>query len=457
MEPRLSPTHKPRLFHAKCSWLTFFVLLLSLVTANCDLFFVSPTGNDGGEGTARSPYRTLRKAINEMRGGDVVQVHGGLYQEALLDNIPTGRDWLHPTRVQAVPGETPIISPMQGSPWVLHFGGGQAFIIVQGLVLDARNVGHDAVKITGGANHIRLEDCEILNSPRQGILITGEDSHANELVNLHVHENGKSDFQHGVYIETSRNWIHNSAIHHNAGWGIHVYGGLPLQNSFNSIQNSLVYLNGRAGRGPGIGLYSGDGHLASGNFVWMNKGGIYVEYGADHAWVLENHITGNNGYGVKIGETATYTQIESNLIVWNTGEPLLDEGQQSLFKGNHFAQENPESTVSWLQAFPPEIKGAELLEISSTEVGGVYSFLAGDIDQTTGVPVEVYSSNELLIPNENLVLFGTGAERNLLILPEDGQWGQSEIFIVAWNGNYQTTLSFLVEVGENGRMVPGRR
>ena len=42
---------------------------------------VAVTGNDGAQGTAKQPFRTISKAAEVAMPGDVVTVHKGEYRE----------------------------------------------------------------------------------------------------------------------------------------------------------------------------------------------------------------------------------------------------------------------------------------------------------------------------------------------------------------------------------------
>jgi len=117
--------------------------------------------------------------------------------------------------------------PNPGARCLLHFRGPQQYIIIDGLILDGTNVTYDVVKITTGASgpahHIRLIRCEVKNAYRNGVLLT-QYADWNEFITLNVHDNGQSRIGHGFYISTSHNIIvEDSTIHHNAGYGVHIY------------------------------------------------------------------------------------------------------------------------------------------------------------------------------------------------------------------------------------------
>ncbi len=87
--------------------LFFSVLFLGLNLTARD-YHVSIRGNDGSNGTAARPFRTISKAASVAVAGDVIIVHGGIY-----------REWVRPLRggmsddqriiYRAAPGEKAVI------------------------------------------------------------------------------------------------------------------------------------------------------------------------------------------------------------------------------------------------------------------------------------------------------------------------------------------------------------
>src|SRR5207249_1171286 len=158
-----------------------------------------------------------------------------------------------------------------------------SYIVIDGFVIDASHA-LDGIKITyltsgGRANHIRIQNSEIFYAPGNGVFVDAG-SDGNEFINLHVHDNGTNDFNHGMYIVSNDNLVEDCSIHDNAGWGVHMYSESGVGVNNNIIRDNIIYDNGRAGRGPGILLSSGSGNQTSNNDVWGNNGGIAIDYGA---------------------------------------------------------------------------------------------------------------------------------------------------------------------------------
>jgi hypothetical protein len=303
-------------------------------------YYVATTGSDAHPGTKSEPFRTIGHGASVLTPGATLYVMGGTYAEALHDAIPGGTSWSQPVTVAAYPGQIVTLRPNPGAERVVHFEGTTtAYIVVEGFILDATNVAYDAVKITYGnpgdaAHHIRLKDCEVKNARNQGILVT-PGSNGNEFIDLDVHDNGTTDFNHGVYLSSEGNLVDGSTIHRNAGWGVHVYYANASTAHRNVIRNNAIFDNARVGgRGSGIILSSGTGNVAYGNDVWGNNGGIQIGSGALNAKVSENSIFRNSGHGVFVRLGSIGARVEGNIIYQNDGLPIQDNGFGTVREGN---------------------------------------------------------------------------------------------------------------------------
>ena len=301
------------------------VAALAVVTTAGTTFYVATNGSDAASCNAAqrqaTPKRTLNDAVTCLSAGSTLYVRGGTYAEALFDVIPSGTSWSQPVTVAAYPGETVTLQPAAGEQ-VLHFENNHQYIVIDGLILDGAHVVREVVKITyandpaTSAHHIRIQNSELKNAPAQGILVGGATGF-NEFINLTVHDNGRTDFEHGMYIANNNNVIDRCTVYRNAGWGLHLFGGSP---SHNTVRNNRVYNNARAGaRGPGIGIY-GPNNLAYNNVLWGNNGGFELD-GTANVELYNNTIYNNNagtdGPGIAIG-VASNTIIRNNIIYQNS-------------------------------------------------------------------------------------------------------------------------------------------
>jgi len=139
-------------------------------------FYTALNGSDLNSGSITQPLLTIHKGACVLLPGDTLYVRAGTYAEEFANQVPSGSSWTLPVTLSAYPGESVTIRPSAGASRVFTFTQGQ-FIVLNGLILDGANVVYDPVKITfspGAANHIRLQNCEVMNAPQQGILVTGD-------------------------------------------------------------------------------------------------------------------------------------------------------------------------------------------------------------------------------------------------------------------------------------------
>lgn len=78
----------------------FFVPVSRAETGN--VVYVSPTGDDQGDGSEQAPFQTLAKAVSVMQAGDTCYLRGGVYREVLKPKSNT--------TLLAYPGEQPVVS-----------------------------------------------------------------------------------------------------------------------------------------------------------------------------------------------------------------------------------------------------------------------------------------------------------------------------------------------------------
>lgn len=307
------------------------VLIAGILTVNdarAATYYVTAIGDDGGNGSVGQPFRTIARGVSVLRPGDTLLVGAGTYREDINYQIPSGTSWDAPVTLRAAdPGARPVLQPPGGTiggSWVLYFQN-QGYIIVDGFVLDGTNVSFDGLKFTTGAHHVRVQNSEVRNAPSQGV-ITIDGATDIELLRLDVHDNGQTDFDHGLYLSSSKTLVSDCRIFRNAGWGVHIYSDGGASVGDNTVRNSFVFDNARVGaRGDGILLASGPGNAAYNNVVYGNEVGIWVGYGATNTSVYHNTVTANRGeFGILIDSSASGTVVQNNISFGNATSAALE-------------------------------------------------------------------------------------------------------------------------------------
>ena len=357
-------------------------------------FFVAPNGSDSNPGSETLPFRTISYGVSRLAPGETLFVKQGTYAESLDDNIPAGTSWSQPVTVAAYPGHTVILRPPPGAEFVLHFQGPQAYIVINGLILDGTNVTYDVVKITQTsdetppAHHIRLQNCEVMNSPHgHGILIADGDGY-NEILSCSIHHNGNQydggSANHGIYVHGNYNLIEGNEIYENRlGYGVHLFNGMQ---SFNVIRRNLIHDNGDAmdihGNGNvvalnliwdcGIGINLGpSGSVQGGNEIVQNtiyrcEAGVAVREGVPAAKILNNIVQASSGYpSNSIIDGGINTQIEHNVLdrsVYNSDYSVPPAGTNQYNTNALFV--NPAAFDFHLQSGSPAIgAGMDIPEV----------------------------------------------------------------------------------------------
>jgi hypothetical protein len=270
--------------------------------------------------------------IAKLKGGDTLFFEEGIYDLELFANIPSGKNWRKPVVLFGIGKSKPVFKPSKGNV-VIHFGLHHItqlpvhHIEIIGFVLDGVNVNYDVIKITEGANHIRIKDCIIMNAKNQGVLIAHNDSNYNEILHCKIHNNGITDFEHGLYITSNHNLVQDCEIYNNAGAGINIYDGKGFAN-YNQVINCHIHNNAAAGnRGAGIGIHTGKGNIAKNNIIHDNASGIHTDYGASNTLIQNNVLYGHSYFDLIIGDGCSNCEAKNNSILWkeNKTETLISK------------------------------------------------------------------------------------------------------------------------------------
>ena len=297
-------------------------ILLTTEGANATIYYVSTTGSDFNPGTSTQPLRTITKGVLKLSAGDTLYVASGTYTDSIDTwKVPfqNGISWSTPITVAAQPGHTVTIKPKEGNPffWIAHSQ--NKYLIIKGFIIDGQNTNSHGFKFEGSAKYVRVQDCEVKNSRLSGILVTGNSSSYHEFINLNVHHNGTTRLDHGLYLSSGNNLIEKSKVHHNKGYGLHIYNGSTTAANNNILRNNTVYNNTTSGQwGCGIFLSSGSGNQAYNNLAFGNFAGLCTHYRASNSRFFNNITYENKVYGIYVGSSTTNgARVENNTVYKN--------------------------------------------------------------------------------------------------------------------------------------------
>ena len=275
--------------------------LVPSVPANAH--YVSPTGDDGGPGTASQPWRTLTTAIGRLQPGDALVLQSGTYSAPGVRSEWTASGTASsPVTIMADPsGSRPVIkgyTKITGS-----------YEHIYGLLFDgptgrvqtptSDNPNGEEVDIWSDAPGTVIAASEIRNAHwHAGIYLTNADGV--QLIGNYIHDNGdfsvdaQSNVDHGIYWDSGNGGlIADNLIQHNVAHGIQLYpsaagvtvtentivsngkSGVIISNDAanNDVVNNVVAYN--ADNSIRSDSLSGSGNVVQNNVIWANGSGNF--------------------------------------------------------------------------------------------------------------------------------------------------------------------------------------
>jgi hypothetical protein len=322
--------------------------------------YVSARGNDAANGLSpSSPVRTVAKGISKLRSGTGDQVlieRGQTYSGGLGYFNKSGRS----------PQEPLFIGTYgSGARPVLNTGGSQALsigtrtgvrnLVVQGLKFQPSSTASvDGISMTGIADHVLIEDCEITRYVNNVVLhkwygpITNIGLRRNVITDAYTRNGSNSE---GLYAEAVNNLTLEENVFDHNGWG----NGKP-QTMFNHNAYIRATTTGLVARGnvfanaSSHGLQARGGGIIENNVFIDNPSGLSfglvngspVTPGGVTGRVVNNVFMGTRNIGTSIRGTAIEvgnvrrggTTISGNVIANGTATTKLPAIQLTWGAGN---------------------------------------------------------------------------------------------------------------------------
>ncbi len=470
-------TNKPALVPAVCAF--GLVLLLADAGAQAADYYVATSGSDSNPGTAAQPFRTITRAYTYAAAGVVIHVAPGVYTDYTSGwGIHLGK------------------SGTASSPIVLESQ------VVGGAIIEGQNTSDRNEGFYIDGNYNIVDGFEVRNCPSGGFALYGS---GNQILNNHIHHNGNpastsTNGKDGVYSNegTSGNYYLANSIHDNGRSGSNLDHGLYLCGQNEIVINNLLFRN--AASGLQIAGYTTVANMevynnvmawngTSGIIVWMTVNGIDIRnniiYNNGHngvifyaatgsGVVLDHNLCYGNAWGnydfASGGSTASYTLgtsitadpafVNDSSASFNphlgSGSPCIQAGLNlsSVFTTDKDGAARPASGSWDLGGYvyatantPPSISSIANQTITAGASTGPLAFTVSDAQTAAGsLTVSANSSNPTLVPNANISLGGSAANRTVKITAAPNQSGTATVSLQVSDGQATASRSFLVTV-----------
>lgn len=224
-----------------------FVLLLVSVGAYAGSYYVAIEGNDTAAGTESLPWRTIQKAADTLKAGDIVFIREGTYNErVILKNSGTEEKYIVFSNFQ----DDEVIISGNGIRWWRWNGlfdiSNQSFIAIKGLHIEnARSYGGIWVE---DSSHITITQCSTLNTFSSGISCWSSEYITIDSCEVELAcNNGDQEcisIDGSSYVLVMGNEVHRNGRGTNGGEGIDVKNG---SHDVIVSGNHIHHLNDRTG------------------------------------------------------------------------------------------------------------------------------------------------------------------------------------------------------------------
>jgi hypothetical protein len=338
----------------KIIFLSLMVLSMA-VAAQARTYHVSTTGNDENPGSEKEPLRTIQKAVDMARAGDVILVHNGIYHEAVVLRF-SGQDG-RPIVIKKYPGERPVIQPGElgkqppGQGVLFQAQEGYqnpiGWITIEGLEI---RYGWDGIKIYN-AHDIIIRNCNIHENWNQGILGNGNRVliDRNIIAGNGTNKDIAQNLIHGIYATGTAFTITKNLIHSNTAYGIQVaaydykeesMAGPEYADARNwLIANNTIALN-KNRAGMVIWQDGVENCVVQNNIFYRNGGvnGILFYTQQDRRHLVRNNIFYPPGENLVSNEENAYEDVDNQQVDpqfvdvnsfdfhLKTGSPAIDAG-----------------------------------------------------------------------------------------------------------------------------------
>ncbi len=319
-------------------------------------YYVATNGNDAADGSLATPFLTLKKAVNSVSPGDVIEMRAGSYAGSLIGPSSAGlaNAWI-------------TLRPYKNEKVILDGGRSETLYFYIG------DTNADAG--TSTPMYWRVEGLEIIGGSRYAVQIENPNV---VLINNDLHSAPNDIIK--VNNKADNVVIANNKIHDNLGWS-----ALAAQNPPNS-QTLAV----RPANAQGIDCVSVDNLWVVNNHVYnIPSIGIYCKGNARNALIENNLVENVYAEGIMLGQ--------------QTDAILLTDGPYETYDGvirNNVIVNTQESCLATASSRDVKIYNNTCYNAASNRHAAIHISNQSEVsDQTFGININVF----------NNIIIGTGA------------------------------------------------
>jgi|CXWL01.1.fsa_nt_gi hypothetical protein len=353
-------------------------------------FYVALDGGDTSVGSFEQPMKTIQAALLRMRGGDILFIRGGTYNEEVNSNfflMPGGYSWEEPLVVTGMPGEVATLAPDGRCFGVVIQQSRIAYMVWENLVIDGAKLCQSAgygqgFSLGPDVQNIRLTEIEVMNAPASGLYFSRGSQVEVRRCKLHGNGYGGACPTDGqacapqAQVAGQHVLIEGCEVYDGPAVGLQLYSSaVPHLMTDNTFRNNVIYETGKkVGSSSGIYVATGNKALIYNNVVYRNSHGIMVAYSNNtDSRVLHNTIVGNQHAGLYFFGGAVRIQAINNLLF---GNPIADDtpdagvDKRNNFEGDPKFVDGPRDDYH-LAPSSPAIDYGTVVEQVTTDFDGV--------------------------------------------------------------------------------------
>jgi hypothetical protein len=357
-------------------------------------YYVSTIGSDQDPGSITQPWKTIRKAVETMLGGDTVYIRGGTYNEQvnLSYRNNTGGPYMTFTNY---PGEDVILD---GTGIAIQYGGGlfhiwkTDYVSVIGFHIQHSNGAGIYAAYSNNIMVIRNYTYDTVKSGvsawgATNVLIDGNDialccnSHTNYPMS---EENITID--NSSYFEIKNNYVHQAAnipYGGSGGEGINVKDG----SSFGKVHHNVVHLDERADGKP-------SNRLAFGIDAWNSTHSTHdIEFYDNVAYNSYVGFIVSSEQGGAVENVKVYNNIAYNMISAGFAIPWWSGTQDGIKRNIQFF-----NNVSYHNGYG--FQNTSLLNENVVVRNNIFS--------QNSVPIKLLSGSEAQFTIDHNLFYGSG-------------------------------------------------